>query len=729
MTLARSEVSRQETPVGSAPGIDGERSTRDVLLDGLQASLVSKRHEWVTWRAGLGVENRWRDDMDVYYGRGDAIYDDENYQPKWFERKAATSPAGPMATRSKVRVNITASKTDTGIARAQEILLPTDDRNWAIKRTPVPELAFAAKDEREVFDAAGQRLGKVKDAAKKLIAQANERAERMQAEIDDQLTECQYNEACRETIEWGGLLGTGILKGPVIVRRERDTQVAETDESSGRLTMMSKSISDLVPASEAIDPRNFYPDPECGNDLLRASGAFERRLINRGDLRRLAGRKGYLPERIRQVLTEQPKRTVMGAKPGEEKTGIWTTRPGEIYELWEFHGEVDGAELAALMRPTDEGAPADIDPLLSARVCVIMVNDWVIGGYEYYTRDQDGLIYDVFNWKQDKETIFGYGLPWVYRTQQRVINAGWRAAMDNMGVSSGAILVYKRGKLVPADGRHTLEGRKTFWAADDVDDVEKALRVFDIPSKLADIIALINLARELGDEEANLPAIMQGLKGTAPDQVGSLLALMQKAEGVLRRVVKNFDDRVTKRHIRRYYGFNMRHSPKQEIKGDMQVDARGADVLFMQEARHNLMQLLATLTQHPVFGPWLKPKKIIEEIARSGKVSPEDVVKTQDEYEADLERAAQQPQPKDPRVEVAEIKAATDKEIAAADRDADLRKAVAQIMRDEGLTAQQAKTKLAERVMQIKAEDRRDVRKQRQFDREARLRETTGAGI
>lgn len=725
--LERSEVSRVE---GAAAADGGESDAeRNRMLDALQAWLVGKRHEWVTWRVSTGVEDRWRDDLNVYYGRGDAVHDDDTYQPKWFERHAQTGGAQAQQQRSRVRVNITAAKTDAGIARVQEILLPTDDKNWSISPTPVPELAFAAKDSREVFDANGQRLGTVKDAAQKLMAEARDRAERMAAEIDDQLTECEYNEACRETIEWGGLLGTGILKGPIVVRRERDAMLAEVGED-GRLQMVGRAVADLRPASEAIDPRCFYPDPECGNDILRASGAFERRLVSRAELRQLAQRRGYFADRIRVVLGEVPKRTVDGAKPGEERSKIWTSKPGDTYELWEFHGDIEAEQLAALLPPpaAGEARPA-VDPLLAARVCVILVNDWVIGFYEYYTRAEDGLIYDVFNWKPDKETIFGYGLPWLYRTQQRVINAGWRAAMDNMGLSSGAIIAYKRGKMTPADGRHTIEGRKVFFASDDVDDVEKALRVYDIPSKLQDIVALINVARELGDEEANLPAIMQGIKGTAPDQVGSLLALMQKAEGVLRRVVKNFDDRVTRRHIRRYYGFNMRWSDKREIKGDMQVNARGADVLFMQDSRNQLMQFLASLIRDPVFGPWLKPKKILEEIVKGGKISPEEVVKTQDEYEADQARLAQQPQPKAPAVEAAEIRAQAQIRIADADRDAEMKKEIARIMRDEGVSAQQAKTRLAERVMQINAEDRRDARQQAQFEREARLRETTGAGI
>ena len=71
------------------------------------------------------IERRWYQDNRQYFGRYD-----EDTEAKLLQRKNS----------SKVFVNLTRPKTRTLRARMADIMFPTDEANWDIHHTPVPEI-------------------------------------------------------------------------------------------------------------------------------------------------------------------------------------------------------------------------------------------------------------------------------------------------------------------------------------------------------------------------------------------------------------------------------------------------------------------------------------------------------------------------------------------------------------------------------------------------------------
>ncbi len=69
------------------------------------------------------IEQRWIEDLQQYHG----IYDRDVL--------AKIKNTGG----SRVFINLTATKTDALEARLWDLLFPTDDRNWGVTPTPVPE--------------------------------------------------------------------------------------------------------------------------------------------------------------------------------------------------------------------------------------------------------------------------------------------------------------------------------------------------------------------------------------------------------------------------------------------------------------------------------------------------------------------------------------------------------------------------------------------------------------
>jgi hypothetical protein len=147
------------------------------------------------------------------------------------------------------------------------------------------------------------------------------------------------------------------------------------------------------------------------------------------------------------------------------------------------------------------------------------------------------------------------------------------------------------------------------------------------------------------------------------------------------RMVKNWDDGITVPTIDRMYDWNMQHNPKDDIKGDYQVDARGSSVLLAREMQsQNLMALALSFSGHPVLGGALKDNAVplVRRVFQSLMLSADEFVMTDEELAADAALKAKQPPP-DPAIMQLE------NEMNIAQMDADSRREVAMIQRDTAM--------------------------------------------
>jgi hypothetical protein len=161
----------------------------------------------------------------------------------------------------------------------------------------------------------------------------------------------------------------------------------------------------------------------------------------------------------------------------------------------------------------------------------------------------------------------------------------------------------------------------------------------------------------------------------------------------------------------------MQFNPRDDIKGDMQVDARGTSVLLLKEIQaQNLMFVVTQLLAHPVVQPMLKPYQNVMKLFQSMMISPDDVMVTEDEYKAALKRLAEQPPPPDPAQIQAEarIKAAQITAQASGERDHTTLQ-IEQMKRDtallslaqaQGLSLEQLRTELAKMDKQLASQER-----------------------
>ncbi len=611
-------------------------------VEKLSGMFVKMRDEWVQHRSTNGVEKRWRRNAQLYWG-------EKTESTGEFENTLRNGPPARKAqdgNRSRVVINIVRPKVDQAVARMCEILFPVDDRNWGIKPTPIPEMAGMSKDNRETVDpTTRQPTGfTVAEEAKAIVEAAKEASEGMERSIDDSLTECKYNGESRKGVEDGVRLGTMVMYGPFPARQ---TSKVWTPLPDG--TQMLQINESVVPASCRLDPWDTFFDPACGNDHQRGRGFYFRRNVTRREIRQLVGLPGFNKDALREVLRQPPNRLRVS-----EQRVLRDTVKEDSYEMWTYHGEIEPEEMESI------SSQMEGDPLKDVSFGVlIMINDKIVGAMESWVADKT-LPVDVWCWRKSDDSPYGYGLPDELEHQQRVVNSAWRQVMDNGRTSLGGQIVMKRGMVVPQNGSYEIVPNKIWLAKDDLDDVSKAFSVFEFNSHLNELLAIANAAMQFADGEANMPQLMGGEKGTAPETVGGMVMLYNNANTVLRQRVKLFDDGITRPHISRYYDWKMANDPDPKIKGDFEVDARGSTALIERDIQNQALLNLANITNNARYAPHLRERDELKAILKAFKINPEEIMKPEDQVEQEQAAAAEQGAPQDPRVASAQIKAEVD---------------------------------------------------------------------
>ena len=615
-------------------------SYRQEQLQELYKLFAGQRDEWVKYRANSGVETRWRNAQALYLGDESASADSAFVD----SLKNGPSPRGSKGqntNRSKVVINIVRPKVDQAVARMCEILLPVDDKNWGIKPTPVPEaVSKMIGNMAETVGPDGQPTGQSADAeAQSIIKRMKGCAEKMADEIDDVLTECQYNGEQRKAIEDGVKLGTGMMLGPFPNNSAKRSWIPQPDG-----TMQLQIGHEVKPASMRVDPWDIWTDPACGNDHQRGQGFYHRRYATRKELRALVGIPGYDAECIREILRGKPTRLKVA-----EGRIMREACDEDSYELWVYYGQVEPDQMEMLSESMGDPLTDVVDGV------IIMVGDKVIGAMESWVPD-GSLPLDIWCWRKADDSPNGYGLCDELFHQQRVVNAAWRQVMDDAKLSIGGQLIMKKKMIVPQDGSYELYPGKVWLANEELDDVRQAMFMMEFQNHAQQLLMIATSAMQFADQETSMPQLLGGEKGNAaPETLGGMQMLFNNAQTVLRLRVKLYDDAMTRPHIRRHFDWQMANSPKAEIKGDMEVDARGSTALLEKDIQNQATINLATVTSNPRYAAFLDPKEELKLILKAFKTNPQDIMLTDAMIEANQQKMAQNPPPADPRIESAKL--------------------------------------------------------------------------
>lgn len=527
------------------------------------------------------------------------------------------------------------------------LVTAAEEKPWTIAPTPVPDLppdqvnAIMQQAEMEVRQlwAAGQppsdqqvreRLLEMKDMAMSHIHDMAKRtAERMEVKMDDQLTEGNWHKAFSEFLDDITTFPAAIMKGPVVRKRPKMKWVPA---GNGQYTLDVQD--ELVLEWERVDPFNIYPAPDASD--INDGYLVERHKLSRADLQALIGVEGYSEDAIRAVLEEYGKNGLRdwiyvdmnkAAAEGKSTMGV-QQNPSELIDALQFWGNVQG-QLLLDWGLTEDEVP---DPLMDYAVEAWVIGSWVIkavvnpdplGRKPYYKA----------SYEEVPGAFWGNSVADLCRDTQDVCNAAARALVNNMSIASGPQVVYNVDRLPQGENLTQMYPWKIWQVTSDPMAGSAPAMQFEQPQSLAmELMAVYEKFSVLADEYTGIPRYMTGdsPSGGAARTASGMSMLMSNAGKSIKQVITNIDEEVIRPAIERLYFYNMRYGDDPDLKGDVNIVARGASALIIKEqAQMRQNQFLQIALSSPVVQQVVGMEGIAELLRQSAKtldLNPDRVV-------------------------------------------------------------------------------------------------------
>ena len=457
-------------------------------------------------------------------------------------------------------------------------------------------------------------------------------AKKMEKKIMDQLEESGASKHLRSASFECALFGTGIIKGPFAVNKEYANW-----EEDGEYNPTIKT----VPKVSSVSCWDLYPDPDASN-MDEVTYVIERHKLSKSKLRALKDRPHFRDEAIDKCIEMGE---VYSSEYWEDdlKDYYLNDHP-ERYEVLEYWGTMD-ADMA-------EEFGLDL-PKQFKNVDQIQVNCWVCNNFilrlVVNPFKPARIPYYAVPYELNPYSFFGIGLAENMDDTQTLMNGFMRMAVDNAVLSGNLLIEVDETNLVPGQDLQVYPG-KIFRRQGGAPG--QAVFGTKFPNVSNENMQLFDKARQLSDEATGLPSFSHGqtgVTGTGRTAAGMSM-LMGAAAGSIKTVVKNFDDYLLRPLGESFYSFNMQFDFDPDIKGDLEIKARGTESLMANEVRSQRLLQFLQVVGNPALAPFAKFTSIIREIANSMGLDPDKVCNTPEEAIRQA-KILQQQQPEQPLAE------------------------------------------------------------------------------
>ena len=454
-------------------------------------------------------------------------------------------------------------------------------------------------------------------------------AKKMQKKIQDQLEESSASKHLRNTAFEMALFGTGIMKGPFAVDKEYPSWEDETGDYSPTYK--------TVPQVSHVSVWNFYPDPDA-NSMDEAQYVIERHKMSRSQLRSLKKRPYFRSSVIDEVISLGEN---YDKEYWEDDLSDYAPEHGvERFEVLEYWGMVDvdmlmeqGVDIPRELQDTDE----------------LQANVWICNGQllrmVMNPFKPARIPYMAAPYELNPYSFFGVGIAENMDDTQTLMNGFMRMAVDNAVLSGNLLIEVDETNLVPGQDLSVYPG-KVFRRQGGAPG--QAIFGTKFPNVAGENLQLFDKARVLADESTGFPSFAHGQTGVqgVGRTASGISMLMGAATGSIKNVIKNVDDYLLRPLGEGMFRFNMQFDFDPEIKGDLEVKARGTESLMANEVRsQRLMQFMQVASQ-PTLAPFAKFQYIIREIAKSLDLDPDKVTNNMSDaaIQAELMKSFQQEQ-------------------------------------------------------------------------------------
>jgi len=454
-------------------------------------------------------------------------------------------------------------------------------------------------------------------------------AKRMQKKIHDQLEESGASKHLRSTAFEMALFGTGVMKGPFAIDKEYPNW-----DDEGEYNPLIKT----VPQVSHVSVWNFYPDPDA-NNMDEAQYVIERHKMSRSQLRALKKRPYFRDSVIEEVITRGENYEKLYWE--DDLSDYAPQHDIDRFEVMEYWGTVD----IELLEEQEITIPKDLQELDE-----LQANIWICNGrllrVVLNPFKPARIPYMAAPYELNPYSFFGVGIAENMDDTQTLMNGFMRMAVDNAVLSGNLLIEVDETNLVPGQDLTVYPG-KVFRRQGGAPG--QALFGTKYPNVSSENMMMFDKARQLSDESTGFPSFAHGQTGIAGvgRTASGISMLMGAAAGGIKTVIKNVDDYLLRPLGEGLFQFNMQFDFDPDIKGDLEVSARGTESLMANEVRsQRLMQFLG-VTSNPALAPFAKFNYIIREIAKSLDLDPDKVTNNMDEaaIQAEIMKGLQPEQP------------------------------------------------------------------------------------
>lgn len=461
--------------------------------------------------------------------------------------------------------------------------------------------------------------------------QAKELAERFKGKLKDHFRYIELGEKMDVAILECAILGTAVLKGPIVERRERPhvqmrqiagmpvNQIA-SDINPYELT----TIVETVPTIDHIPLWEYYVDPNARSRADSIGEIHFQRLLP-AHFKKLAYQGGYNREAVMLAAARVSERSEDEdgriRQLGDNYMGEQGKKDERISAL-EYQGlvPVHLLEEAKVQIPNGVHEHDSIEAyaVLGADGIVVKACVNPIGRRQFH----------VCPYKKRPHVIYGQGVAEAMRDSQKMINSGARLYVDNKALSGNGMVAInldrintkktKNLKIYPGKTIYTKGGIKPKDAVDSIEfkDVTSGIR------------ELMEMFERFADEETGVPKYTHGEQGSFLNKTATGMSMLMTAANInLKSVMRNIDTFFIEPIVESFHQWFMMFDQDQGMKIPLKIKAEGTDSLMAKEIKlENIMRFMQICSQpqDAIFQDRVKLMKMISRLLETGDIMRSD---------------------------------------------------------------------------------------------------------
>ena len=428
---------------------------------------------------------------------------------------------------------------------------------------------------------------------------AKEAAQAMESKIHDQLSECDAGNHLRSLAFEMCLLGTGIMKGPFAY----DKEYPNWDEKG-----KYKPEYQTIAKTEYTSIWNFYPDPDA-RTMNECEYVIQRHRMSRSQLRALKNRPMFRDESIELAIdhgtdyTEEYWESLLDESDSSSSI--------DRYQVLEYWGYLDAESAEQVGIKLPKGLKDKDEVQVNCWICNGQILRLVLNPFTPARIPFQAVPYEI-----NPYSFFGIGVAENMEDTQLLMNGFMRMAVDNAALSSNLLIEIDETNLVPGQSLDVYPG-KVFRRQAGAPG--QAIFGTKFPNVTGECLQMFDKSRQLADEATGMPSFAHGMTGVqgVGRTASGMSMLMGAAAQAIKSVVRNIDDYLLTPLGKSLFAFNMQFNFDPEIKGDLNVIARGTESLMRNEIRSQRLLQFMQMSANPTMAPFVKYDYILRELAAS----------------------------------------------------------------------------------------------------------------